>query len=511
MKSKLMLGAVEAGGTKFVCTVGDIADCKPIIYKQTTITTSDDPGKTLKLVIDWFQLQQKIKSKKLLGIGIASFGPLCLNTDSEHYGSIMSTPKKNWSNFNILNEFNKNFPDTKIYIDTDVNGSALGEFYFGAAKGLCNFIYITIGTGIGAGGMVNGKLIHGLTHPEMGHIKIKRIEGDTFTGNCQYHGDCWEGLCSGPAFYARANIGAEYLPITTNAWDLEIQYTAAAVTNIIYCFSPEKIIIGGGISKGGTTGSEEFLKRIREKVLSTVNNYIVTKELTQENIGNYIVTPALGNNSGSYGALMLANTAFSLDTLTAEDSRKRIEKEDDLINHRMSWCVGSNSFLLAALMVASNNSKPNIFSGMVKGFIPYAGLTLSISFTISILAAYFATWNWRRHCEIHRNRFTFSPTPIALPGSIASILSPTIFISIWIVLIRTQHYIFQSESCPAFTNEVQAVPYILSGIAISFSIVLFALSLWILLFFTKNCNFIPEKRSETERHHLLIITNILYY
>lgn len=185
-----------------------------------------------------------------------------------------------------------------------MNGAALGEYYWGNAVGLSDFVYITIGTGIGAGGMAGGQLIHGLIHPEMGHIFIPRVPGDEFKGVCPYHSDCWEGLCSGPAMRKRSGLPAENLPSDHPAWALETQYIAYAVANIACILSPQRVIIGGSVRKAGQLGEERFFQMIREKVRAVLNGYIASS-LVADQIDEYIVPPLLGDDAGVCGAIAL--------------------------------------------------------------------------------------------------------------------------------------------------------------------------------------------------------------
>ena len=206
----MKLGAIEAGGTKFVC---GIADEKGNILERVSFPT-ETPEITLQKVYDFF------KNKGVEAIGVGSFGPIDPNPNSETYGYITKTPKKYWSDFNLIGELQKNF-NIPLVFDTDVNSAALGEATWGAAKGLKNCLYLTIGTGIGGGALVSGKLIHGMLHPEMGHIFIRRHPEDTYAGKCPFHKDCFEGLASGPAIEDRWGIKPSELPVDHKAWELE--------------------------------------------------------------------------------------------------------------------------------------------------------------------------------------------------------------------------------------------------------------------------------------------------
>ena len=305
LKSKdILVGAIEAGGTKFVCAVG--TGPGNLILSKASFPTGDNPAQLLAEVTKWFAAQED-KHGKLRAIGIGSFGPVDLNVNSPTYGYITSTPKPNWQNTNLVGMIKQAFPDVPIGFDTDVNGAALGEFYWGNAVGLSDFIYITIGTGIGAGGMAGGKLLHGLIHPEMGHTFIPRVPGDQFPGVCPYHGGCWEGLCSGPAIRKRAGDPAEALPPDHPAWSYETQYIAYAVANIACTLSPQRIIIGGSVRKAGQLGEEEFFRQVREKVRATLNGYIASPLLGEE-IDGYIVPPLLGDDAGVCGAIALGQS-----------------------------------------------------------------------------------------------------------------------------------------------------------------------------------------------------------
>jgi fructokinase len=197
----LLVGAIEAGGTKFVCAVG----AGPHDLVRATFPTGNDPEQVLSAVTCWLTDQQRQRGT-LRAIGVASFGPLDLSSDSPTYGHITSTPKPGWRNTDIVGPLRRAFPGIPVGFDTDVNGAALGEYRWGNGVGLTDFVYITIGTGIGAGAMVGGQLLHGLVHPEMGHMLLPRVPEDTFAGVCPYHGACWEGLCSGPALLKRTGM-----------------------------------------------------------------------------------------------------------------------------------------------------------------------------------------------------------------------------------------------------------------------------------------------------------------
>jgi fructokinase len=294
-----LLGGIEGGGTKFICAVGTGPND---IRAETRIPTTR-PEETLTRTIEFFKGQEK-EIGTLAAIGIANFGPLDLRTDSRTYGQILSTPKPGWSKADILGMLRNAF-DLPIGFDLDVNGAALGERLWGAAQGLDTFIYLTVGTGIGGGVFAEGKLLHGLNHPEMGHIPLPHNRTrDPFEGACPFHGDCFEGLASGPAMEKRWGQRAETLTEDHPAWELEAQYIAQALTTYIYTISPKRIIIGGGVGS-----NLHLLKMVREKTVALLNGYIPSRTLLDE-IDSYITPPALGNRAGVLGAIALAKEAW---------------------------------------------------------------------------------------------------------------------------------------------------------------------------------------------------------
>jgi len=294
----VLYGGIEAGGTKFVCAVGtgpdDLRD--EIRFPTTT------PDETLGCVIEYFREQND--KEPLAAIGIGSFGPLDPRKGSSTYGYITSTPKPNWVNTDFVGAI-KNVFDLPVGFDTDVNAAALGEQRWGAAQRLSDFIYLTIGTGIGGGGMTNGRLMHGLIHPEMGHVFIPHdIKKDPYEGHCLFHKDCFEGLASGPALKDRWGVSAEDLAPGHRAWDMEAGYIAAALVNYICALSPQRIIIGGGVME-----QKDVIILVRDKVKKMLNDYVQAPEI-MEGIDNYIVLPGLGNQAGILGAIALAQQEY---------------------------------------------------------------------------------------------------------------------------------------------------------------------------------------------------------
>lgn len=286
-------GGIEAGGTKFVCAVGSGPDdLRDEIRFETT-----SPDETIGRAIRYFQEQhQKIP---LAAVGIASFGPVDLQRDSPTFGFITSTPKPGWSNTDFVGRIQRAL-DLPVGFDTDVNAAALGEYCWGAAQGLNTFLYLTVGTGIGGGGMINGELLHGIAHPEMGHVRIPRDDGDRFAGICPFHGDCLEGVASGPALERRWGVRAEELPPEHTAWEQEARYLALALANYIFVVSPQRIVIGGGIME-----QRDLLPMIHRHVFELLNGYGLPAEII-EALDDFIVMPGLGNRSGICGALALA-------------------------------------------------------------------------------------------------------------------------------------------------------------------------------------------------------------
>ena len=294
MDIEKIYGGIEAGGTKFFCAIGTGPDD---IRLQTQFPTTS-PDETITRVIDFFH--QSIEVHPLAAIGIVSFGPVNLDRNSQYYGYITRTPKPGWSHTNIVGTVNDALK-IPVAFDTDVNGAALGEHLFGAGQGTDTFIYLTVGTGIGGGGMVNQKLMHGLVHPEMGHLHIPHDkQKNPFEGCCPYHSDCLEGLACGKAIELRWGISGEDLPVDHHGWELEAQYLALGLHNLVCTLSPQRIIIGGGLMK-----HPSLLTMVRNNLIELLNGYIDNPQIL-ENISNYVVAPALGDLSGVLGAITLA-------------------------------------------------------------------------------------------------------------------------------------------------------------------------------------------------------------
>ncbi|CAH0346483.1 ROK family protein [Bacillus sp. CECT 9360] len=287
----MRLAAIEAGGTKFICGLGN--EHGEVIERISIPTTT--PEETMRDVVAFF------KGKDFEAMGIGSFGPVDLNKTSPTYGYITSTPKPFWKQFNLVGEIRKHV-DVPIGFDTDVNAAALGELQWGAAKGLNSCTYMTVGTGIGVGAIVEGQLLHGLKHPEMGHIIVRRDPDDRYEGKCPYHKDCLEGMAAGPAIEERWGQKADTLSTQDLVWEMEAYYIAQALVNYILILSPEKLILGGGVMK-----QEQLFPLIRKQVTALLSGYIQAEEILSD-IDRYIVAPGLGDNAGLSGALALAKS-----------------------------------------------------------------------------------------------------------------------------------------------------------------------------------------------------------
>lgn len=283
----MRLGAIEAGGTKFVLSVGDEFGK---VEKTLKIPTTD-PQETMTKVVEFFQ------DNKVKAIGLGAFGPVDLDVNSKTYGYIKNTPKKAWRNFNILGSLDElNVP---VGIDTDVNVCAYAESVMGAAKDVDSCLYITVGTGIGAGAVVNGETIKGMIHPEMGHVAVRRHKNDAYKGGCPSHGDCLEGMASGPNHEARIGKKATEASKFCPGWEVEAYYLAQGIYNFVLTMSVEKVILWGGIMH-----QEHLFTLIREEFKELNNGYLDHPLL--DNLKEYITKPDLGDDVGVIGCLLLA-------------------------------------------------------------------------------------------------------------------------------------------------------------------------------------------------------------
>jgi fructokinase len=292
-----LYGGVEAGGTKMVCAVGT----GPGDIRAETRFPTTTPAETIARMLEFFREQNA--HEKLAAVGVASFGPIDPNPSSATFGYITSTPKAGWANTDLAGPLAQEL-GVPVGFDTDVNGAALGEYRWGAAQGMQTFVYLTIGTGIGGGAMAEGRLVHGLLHPEVGHIRIPHdLRADPFPGVCPFHGDCFEGLACGPSVTARWSRPSHELPSDHPAWQLEAHYIALALNNLICALSPQRIVLGGGIMQ-----QEHLFPLVRREVQHLLNGYIQAPSILSE-IDSYIVPPGLGNQAGVLGAIALAQMA----------------------------------------------------------------------------------------------------------------------------------------------------------------------------------------------------------
>jgi fructokinase len=290
-----LFGGIESGGTKFVCIVGNGPE--QLIKEECFPTTT--PRETIDRTIEFFR--PYAKSGELAAVGIASFGPLDLNQDSTTFGYITTTPKAGWNQIDLNGEIQRSL-HVPVAFDTDVNAAALGEQYWiPENRALDPFLYMTIGTGIGVGVIVNGSPLHGLVHAEAGHFALPHDwQRDPFAGVCPYHGDCLEGLASGLSMSKRWGQNPESLQDSHPGWDLESDYISIALADLIYAYSPQRIVLGGGVSK-----HPGLLQAVRCKVKRFMNGYVQSPMLL-DRIDDYILPPALGNRSGGLGAIAMA-------------------------------------------------------------------------------------------------------------------------------------------------------------------------------------------------------------
>ena len=281
----MYLGSIEAGGTKFVCAV---ANEKIEILERVSFPTTD-PEETINLVFEFFDRYE------LSALACCSFGPVDVNHGSPTYGHILNTPKLPWQGFDLVGVLKSRY-NVPIALTTDVNGAAIGELNFGAAKGLDSCLYLTVGTGIGGGAVVAGHILEGYGHPEMGHLLVRPHSEDKFKGHCPIHGNCLEGMAAGPAIEARWGMKASLLESNHPAWNFEAFYIAQGLMSYVLTLSPKRIILGGGVMK-----QAHLFPKIRENLETLLNGYVSLPSLD-----TYIVPPALGDDAGILGGLYLA-------------------------------------------------------------------------------------------------------------------------------------------------------------------------------------------------------------
>jgi fructokinase len=288
-------GGIEAGGTKWVCAVTDTPG--QLLETETFPTTT--PAETLARAVGFFK-----RSGPVDAIGVGAFGPVDIRPSSPTWGSITTTPKPGWANTDLAGTLRAAI-DVPVALDTDVNAAALGEWRWGAAAGLDTFFYITVGTGIGGGAIVNSHIVHGLLHPELGHMRVPHDrQKDPFEGACPFHGDCLEGLASGEAMRQRWGQFGQDLSDPA-AWHVEAEYLALALMKVILVVSPQRVVIGGGVMK-----HPALLPLVRQRLRALLAGYLSVPELTEpERIDAYLVAPRLGDHSGVVGAIEMAREA----------------------------------------------------------------------------------------------------------------------------------------------------------------------------------------------------------
>jgi fructokinase len=282
-----MIAGIELGGTKTVVAIGS---GEGRVSEELRFPTTL-PEETLGTAIRWLR-ERGVPER----IGIAAFGPIGIVPGRENYGRILATPKPGWAGFSIVETLSKAFPTATLTLDTDVNAAALAEARIGAAAGLDDVAYITIGTGIGGGILSGGRLIHGALHPEFGHLKVPRMPGDEFAGVCPFHGDCLEGLASGPSIAARWGKPAHELPADHPAWETQAWYLAHGILSLLAIVSPSRVVVGGGVSQ-----ANQLHQKVQTKLVEIAAGYFPPVL-----VSDYVVPPALGQEAGICGAFLLA-------------------------------------------------------------------------------------------------------------------------------------------------------------------------------------------------------------
>jgi fructokinase len=283
-----------------VCLVGTGPDD---VRAQVSLPTGADPEATLRRIEAELRRAVSVHGP-VAALGIASFGPVDLAHNSPTYGWITSTTKLGWPRTPLAPRLARLF-DVPVGFDTDVNGAALAERRWGAAQGLADFAYITVGTGVGVGLFVGGRLAHGFLHPELGHIRIPRQPGDRWPGACRFHGDCVEGLASGPAIAARAGMAADLIPLDSPVWDTVAHALSQLLHTLVLATAPRRILVGGGVMQA----RPELFERMRRQLQESLNGYVEREEIAGA-IDAYVAPPGLGARAGPLGALALAADAL---------------------------------------------------------------------------------------------------------------------------------------------------------------------------------------------------------
>ena len=296
-----LIGSVEAGGTKMVCAVGTGPDDLRDEVRFPTTT----PEQTIPEVIEYFRTWQAEHDRRIDAIGYGTFGPCDPHPDSPTYGWVTKTPKQGWSDTDVVGPLRAAF-GVPVGFDTDVNAAALGEHRWGAGRGVDSMVYMTIGTGIGGGIIVDGRILHGLIHPEVGHIAMPRDPlADPFGGTCPFHGDCLEGLAAGPAIGARWQVPATELVADHPAWELEAQYLGQLCRTLVCMVSPQRIVLGGGVME-----QLHLFPRVRRITQELLNGYVQAPDIL-DRIDDFIVAPGLGNRAGAAGCIALGEQALA--------------------------------------------------------------------------------------------------------------------------------------------------------------------------------------------------------
>ena len=294
MNDAPLIAGVELGGTKINCILARGPDA---VMDEVQIPTTN-PEQTLGAVESVLE-----RWHGFAALGIASFGPISIDRSSELYGHITATPKPGWANTDVARRLAR-CTAVPTGFHTDVVGAALAEARWGAAKGLADLAYVTVGTGIGVGLIAGGKPVDGVTHSELGHIRTARLAGDIWPGVCPFHGDCVEGLASGPAIAARAGKRAETLASDDPAWDSVVQALGQLLHTLVLTGVPRRIVMGGGVM----VGTAHLFARVREAMTKSLNGYVPLPEVLSAD--TYVVAPGLGDRAGSLGAIVLGEQAL---------------------------------------------------------------------------------------------------------------------------------------------------------------------------------------------------------
>lgn len=294
--SDILVGGIEAGGTHYRCVLGT-ADGS--ILRSASFRTST-PDETSGQALDFFGgLRAGIRA-----LGVAHFGPVDIDQDSPRYGYVLNSPKRGWAEVDVLSPFRRTL-SVPVAFQSDVNGAAIGEAFLGAGRGLKNFVYVTVGTGIGGGVLVNGRLLSDARHPEIGHMYVGRDRGiDPYQGCCPFHGDCLEGLAAGPALAGRWGIPGEEMEAEHPAWSLQAYYLARMCMNLTTCYAPDKIILGGGVMQ-----QPSVLTMTRHRYIELMNGYLQHDSTFP--VQDYIVASPLAGNAATRGALLMAGQALA--------------------------------------------------------------------------------------------------------------------------------------------------------------------------------------------------------